>query len=268
MENSKIQWTDNTFNPWIGCQKISPGCKNCYAEAMDRRFGHGSWGPGKKRPPTSKHYWEQPLKWNKQAEKAGKTARVFCGSMCDVFEHQPKNPAHLGDLRSRLYDLITATPWLTWMLLTKRPENILDLIPELWKLPGYWPANVWIGTSVENQEYADKRIPELTKVPAYVRFLSCEPLLGPVNLGQVETTPAISWIICGGESGPHARQIHPDWARSLRDQCLSAKIKFNFKQWGEWLSNDHVGGCMTWKRVGKHAAGRILDGREWNEFPD
>lgn len=291
--NSKIAWTDHTFNPWWGCTKVSPGCQNCYAETLAHRYLFDVWGPGKARRITSNLYWRQPIRWNRVAEKViGRPSRVFCGSMCDVFEHQPDNPAYLGDLRWRLYDLIAETPWLTWLLLTKRTENVLDLVPELWKLPGRWPANVWIGTTIENQECFDRRIPELLKIPAAVRFLSCEPLLGPLdisgrtllqevidNMKYVPTFTGrlIDWVICGGESGPHARPMHPDWARSLRNQCRDAGIPFFFKQWGEWLPDDQLDpsnrrdplldGSMSWVKLGKEKSGHLLDGRLWDQLP-
>lgn len=271
MKNSTIEWTDATFNPWHGCVKVSPGCVNCYAESLDRRFGRAVWGPAKTTPrmEMSDKYWAQPERWNAAAEKSGQRLRVFCASMADVFEDHPG----VVDARARLCSLIERTPMLDWQLLTKRPENITRMVPAAWlDTP---PANVWYGTSVENQEYADKRIPELLKVPARVRFLSCEPLLGPVDLsewmvfeGQYEkaewmlakwrSSQPIDWVICGGESGHGARPMHPDWAGFLRDQCEAAGVAYFFKQWGEYRDG---------ARMGKHAAGRLLDGAEWNGMP-
>jgi protein gp37 len=290
MKDSEISWTHHTFNPWWGCVKVSPGCEACYAETLSKRWGHKIWGPAKttQRRLMSDDYWKQPLKWNAAAEKAGTRARVFCASMADVFEDHPG----VTSSRIRLWDLIRETPMLDWLLLTKRPENILQMIPDRWR--SHPRHNVWYGTSVENQEYADRRIPELLKVPAVVRFLSCEPLLGPVDIfdylwesagpewaGYNLAEPGIHWVIAGGESGPGARPMHPDWARSLRDQCSygSEHVAFHFKQWGEYLPlNDrpaievhgkviHDDARFTWVRVGKKAAGRLLDGRTWDDFP-
>lgn len=288
-ENSKIEWTDHTFNIVWGCQRVSEGCQHCYAETLAKRYGHDVWGPAKTtaRREMSAAYWKQPYKWNKAAKESGIRARVFCGSMSDVFEDHPTNEW----ARANLFGLIEETQNLDWLLLTKRPENIRKMIPQAWtRTPR---ANVWYGTSVENQKRADERIPELLRVPAAVRFLSCEPLLGALDLneyitcqqylhGQVVpcTCPRIHWVIAGGESGHGARPMHPQWARSLRDQCHDAGIAFHFKQYGEYLplaSADEAsqypraamieGDNVRWVRVGKHAAGRLLDGRTWDELP-
>lgn len=301
MESSKIEWTDHTFNPWWGCMKVSTGCKNCYAEKLDNRWKGGHWGPGSARKSMSDEYWRQPLKWNNAAATAGQPAKVFCASMADVFEGHPDTLPHLR----RLFRLIEQTPHLIWQLLTKRPENIMDLIPGYWLTHNGMPDNLWIGTSVENQEAADQRIPHLLKVPAKVRFLSCEPLLGPIVLrrkaegsseivqmalmGHLDeyTRPVergIDWVIAGGESGPGARPMHPDWVRSIRDQCTAAGVPFFFKQWGEYLpycqSDINTQGKIKefkspnnpWKmnkyfKTGKKLAGRLLDGKEWDQFP-
>lgn len=311
-QNSKIEWTDHTFNPWVGCTKVSDGCKNCYAETlMDKRYGKVQWGPQGTRIRTSAANWKQPFKWNRLAKEAGRRDRVFCASLADAFEDRPE----LVAWRSDLLMLIQMTPNLDWLLLTKRPENVMRLANESWQLNGGqpvagFPPNVWIGTSVENQEQADKRIPELLKIPARVRFLSMEPLLEPVNLSaahqavipsylnfEIDSLPIVDWVIVGGESGPNARPMHPDWVRSIRDQCQAAGAPFFFKQWGEWMSDSwrseptgqrelclsidgksvyaQVGHAMGARRpddvlvrkVGKRAAGRLLDGREWSEFP-
>lgn len=179
MENTAIAWCNHTFNPWEGCQRASPGCENCYAETRDRRFTGGKhWGPNGVRRVTSASNWHQPRKWNTEAEKAGKRARVFCASLADVFEDRPE----LVEPRARLFALIAETPWLDWLLLTKRPENMVRLAPAAWA--DGWPANVWAGTTVEDQRRADERIPLLLEVPARVRFLSMEPLLEAVALGE------------------------------------------------------------------------------------
>jgi protein gp37 len=239
-ENSKIEWTDHTFNPWIGCSKVSAGCAHCYAEAlMDRRMGMARWGDGGTRVRTSVANWKKPLKWNRDAKRSGKRARVFCASLADVFEDRPE----LVGWREELFDLIAYTPWLDWLLLTKRPENVGRMTKGTVAAGGHGGRlrfNMWLGTSVESQETADKRIPELLKVSAAVRFLSVEPMLGPVQIEERwlrgawdvswSVFPRIDWVICGGESGPGARPMNLDWARSLRDQCKAAGVPFFFKQ--------------------------------------
>ncbi len=177
--NSKIEWTHHTFNPWWGCTKVSAGCANCYAEGTARRWGT-RWGKYAARRFFEQPYWDAPLKWNSAAKSAGQHRRVFCASMADVFEDMPPNPA-IDKARADLWKLIQATPHLDWLLLTKRPQNILSMVPLGWARGG-WPLNAWAGTSCENQAEADKRIPELLQLPALIRFLSCEPLLGPLDL--------------------------------------------------------------------------------------
>jgi protein gp37 len=177
-DETKIQWTDHTFNPWIGCQRVSPGCEHCYAEARDNRFDGGMhWGPKGTRRVTSPGNWAKPRAWNREALAEGRRARVFCASLADVFEDRPE----LVEPRARLFALIEETPALDWQLLTKRPENMVRLAPAAWA--GGWPATVWAGTTCEDQRRADERIPHLLRVPAAVRFLSCEPLVGAVDLG-------------------------------------------------------------------------------------
>lgn len=216
-ENSKIEWTTHTFNPWIGCQKVSPGCDHCYAEAMmDHRYGRVQWGPHGERKRTSAANWRKPLQWAKAAN--GTRPRVFCASLADVFDN--KAPA---GARDDLYALIRATPELDWLLLTKRPENIRKMLPADWG--GGW-QNVWLGTTCEDQAHYDRRWPILRDVPAAVRFISYEPAIGPLN--YVWGNP--DWIICGGESGAGARYMDPAWARELRDQCAASSIAFFFKQ--------------------------------------
>lgn len=241
---------------------------------MDKRWNKVAWGPNGVRIRTSVNNWKQPLAWNRAAEKAGVRARVFCASLADVFEDRPE----LVPWRADLYRMVTSTPWLDWLLLTKRPENIPTMWPEQCVAP---LLNVWLGTSVENQATARQRIPKLLECPAAVRFLSCEPLLGMVKLGDFRN---IDWIICGGESGPGARPMHPDWPRSLHEQCSNRKIPFLFKQWGDWIPESEIfadpvryGNFSKSSRstavgaavylLGKHRTGRRLDGREWNEFP-
>lgn len=279
MGKTTIAWADYTFNPWWGCQRVSPGCSACYAEAFVKRVGHGKrlpmiWGP----PATAERrffgdkHWALPLKWNAKAAKAGVRRRVFCASMADVFEDQP-NPRpdyfyedRLRLARRRLWRLIHETPHLDWLLLTKRPENAERLAMQAWSdqfalatnddVPStWWLPNIWLGTTVEDQKRADERIPELRKVPARVRFLSCEPLLEGVDIsewispgyvgsrgGQYAFDSSLSWVICGGESGPGARLFDVGWARSLRDQCKAAGVPYFFKQLGSFtMERDEAG---------------------------
>lgn len=228
-ENSGIEWTDHTFNPWVGCTKVSPACDHCYAEGWAKRTGQSALWAGERRR-TSEANWRDPLRWNRKAEAAGVRHRVFCASLADVADN--KVPA---EWRRDLFDLIAETPHLDWLLLTKRPQNIGKMVNYAARQretlnPNYlWPwPNVWLGTTVENQEEADRRIPHLLAIPARVLFLSVEPMLGPVR----PELDGIHWVICGGESGPGARPMHPDWARQLRDQCRSAGVPFFMKQMG------------------------------------
>jgi protein gp37 len=306
-ENSSIEWTDHTFNPWVGCTKVSDGCKNCYAEEMmAKRWGKVQWGVNGQRVRTSEANWKKPLQWNRKAEMLGIRYKVFCASLADVFENKADQQAEIDQWRGQLFDMIRDTPNLDWLLLTKRPELVNETIERVTGATSdvffLQNKNVWLGTSVENQEQADIRIPELLTIPAAVRFLSMEPLLGEVDLhsgdwgaigGQfchkcgefswykddgnacpkchkpaMTTHAQIDWVIVGGESGHNARPMHLAWARGVRDQCVSAGVPFLFKQWGEWsYLNDLADGGEKFAKVGKHAAGRLLDGREWNEFP-
>lgn len=356
-ENSAIEWTDHTFNPWEGCQKVGPGCDHCYAETRNARFGGGTapnWGPNAPRRLTSKSNWQKPLRW--QADAAaflathGRRQRVFCASLADVFDN-----AVPDQWRSALFDTIHRTPDLDWMLLTKRIGNVAKLTDVEWGTED-WPANVWLGATIVNQDEADRDIPKLlaTRGPR-VRFLSMEPLLGPVNLEpwlapdkvcqgcddgdgfgnrcasdriprseqcpwnravhivdehgpfSADGLPAsitsavqtLDWVIVGGESGPGARPMHPDWARSLRDQCAAAGVPLLFKQWGEWAPGEsavttihrrvvqtadwfdegwvfddmpgdfelHADDEPTLYRAGKKEAGRLLDGVQHDGVP-
>jgi protein gp37 len=316
-DKSKIEWTDATWNPVTGCSKVSEGCRNCYAMKFAERW-RGI--PG--------HYFEngfditlrpdkldEPLRWRRPR-------RIFVNSMSDLFHDQvPVTFIH------EVFKVMAEANWHTFQILTKRPARMAEVMQTLRPLfegmvfngsKVEWPLpNVWLGVSVENQKSADERIPLLLQTPAAVRFLSCEPLLGPVDptriapmdsenregaiagdalagglwekkghaerWHQIQKGPAIDWVIVGGESGPGARPVHPEWVRSLRDQCQAAGVPFFFKQWGEWApgSNfpDHIPSGTShnfgeelddnravWK-VGKKAAGRMLDGRAWDEFP-
>lgn len=246
-ESTAIAWTDHTFNPWWGCERVSPGCQHCYAETFAKRTGNNAvWGKNADRRRFGDKHWNEPLKWNRTAEAEGRQHLVFCASMADVFEDRPD---HTGD-RARLWELIEATPFLTWQLLTKRPENVSGLVPARWMQQGLWPHHVWIGATVEDQRRADERIPILAELPAPVRFLSCEPLLGPVVLDPSVDFP--DWVICGGESGPNHRPLDLDHARSLRDQCDAYGIPFFFKQ---------IGGRTPMQ------GGDLLDGQARKEFP-
>ncbi len=236
-EHTGISWTDHTFNPVWGCLKVSPACDHCYAEELANRFHAGLWGPHGGFREFGDGHWNEPLRWNRAAEKAGIRSRVFCASMADVFDNRwPEG------VRDRLWQLIRSTPWLDWQLLTKRPQNIAKMLPADWD--DGWP-NVWLGTTVEDQLQADIRINHLRAIEARVRFLSCEPMLEAI-------TPDLSdihWVIAGGESGPRARIMEPRWPRRLRDQCQAQGVAYWFKQWG------------------KQARGDELDGRQWHEFP-
>ena len=244
-ENSKIEWCHHTFNPWTGCTKIGPGCDHCYAEGWAKRSGIVQWGPGAKRRRTSEANWRQPVKWNTEAERLGVRYRVFCASLADVFDN-----AVPVEWRRDLFDLIERTPHLDWLLVTKRIGNVRQMIPDRWSV--CMPPNLWLGITVVNQAEADRDIPKLLGLKVSVRFLSMEPLLGPVDLRfhvfseptgnfrthagkrQMELRKPVDgglhWVIVGGESGPGARPMHPQWARDLRDQCVAAGVPFFMKQ--------------------------------------
>jgi protein gp37 len=218
MQNTKIEWCDHTFNPWIGCSRVSPGCVFCYAEAMSRRYGKNLWGPDTERQRTTESYWKAPLRWNSGAAAAGVRLRVFCASMADVFDQ-----AVPDQWRNDLLALIRAMPNLDWLILTKRPKEALSF----WHV--HVPSNIWLGVSVEDQHRAHERIPILASMPVAVRFLSVEPLLEPVNLKGLQD---IHWVICGGESGPNARPMEAWWAGHVRGQCAAARVPFFMKQLG------------------------------------
>lgn len=376
-KESKIEWTDSTFNPWEGCTKVGPGCDNCYAEHRNARFAGGeapNWGSGAPRRRTSEANWSKPVQWNATrfmecgecgwrgecvAEIIGcagcgsidqmndSRRRVFCASLADWLD----NEAPIEWLVD-LLQLVYLTPNLDWLLLTKRIGNFTSLLERVdahfsecgliglintkcgihpvvlhshirkW-VRGAAPANVWIGATVVNQEEADRDIPKLLAVPAKVRFLSIEPMLsaialqglasgktmeydeyrqflaaeGPKEYPHLDNKGKINWVIVGGESGPKARPMHPAWVRSLRDQCVDARVPFLFKQWGEWVDCDsgpdddaaYENKATCWVnfdgtsctgelgvdffgqhpmyRIGKKAAGRVLDGRTWDQCP-
>lgn len=344
-----IEWTDATWNPILGCSRVSEGCRNCYAEAVAGRFGRGEKTvySGLTQIVNGRSVWTgkivetmqllAPLRWRSPK-------RVFVNSMSDLFHETVTD-----EQRDKIFAVMALCPQHTFQVLTKRPERMSkyfadgrwhwikvasEAIARERRLPIDWQAhrspeflsNVWLGVSVEDQATADARIPLLLQTPAAKRFLSCEPLLGPIKFwwmdedacaprgpavrtsgGMTPSTPSepsegfddsyvdLDWVIAGGESGPHARPMHPDWARSLREQCVNAGVPFFFKQWGEWrphhewipsekaprqiaidqageqvphhVNPDDVGG-QRFQCVGKKAAGALLDGRAWKEFPD
>jgi protein gp37 len=316
---TKIEWTDHTWSPWEGCQKVGPGCDHCYAEARNARFAGGgrpapNWGPGAPRRRTAD--WTKPRLWNRQAERDGVRRRIF-PSLCDPFDNEV-DPAWRADL----FALIAATPRLDWLLLTKRIGNAHQMIGEalitLGVRPGgagptsllpLWPwANVWLMATMVNQAEYDRDIGKLLRTPAVVHGISIEPMLGAMDLrlggaslpdyAQHHPLAPLDWVIVGGESGREARPMHPNWARSLRDQCARAGVPLLFKQHGEWApGNGGPGGdlypvdrtkvasgffdyCDRWNalganpfrqtmdRIGKKAAGRLLDGVKHNGFPE
>lgn len=245
MGSTTIEWAHYTFNPWRGCEKVSPACTNCYAEVWAKRTGKKIWGRDALREIGSPSYWLQPNKWNDEAKRAGERRRVFCASLADVFEGR----GDLDNHRARLWDVIEATPHLDWLLLTKRPENLTAMLPNVWR--GSPRTNVWLGTTVENQQCARVRIPALLAVRAAVHFLSIEPLLGPVALedaipcgmycdsevGHVDHGPnghmgCIDWVIVGGESGGKARPFSIPDARSIIVDCKVNHVPVFVKQLG------------------------------------
>ena len=232
-QGSKIEWTDATWNPVTGCNKVSPGCKHCYAERLSKRLkatGMAKYSNGfavTLHPDTL----EIPLRWRKPRS-------IFVNSMSDLF-HVDVPESFIRDV----FDVMERADWHRYQVLTKRAERVAELSHTL-----PWPSQVWMGVSVESQDYAH-RIDLLRETDAQVKFLSLEPLLGPLpdlNLNGID------WVIVGGESGPGARPMQPDWAREIRDQCIDAGVDFHFKQWGG---------------VFKKRNGRELDGRTWDEMP-
>jgi protein gp37 len=237
-ENSKIEWTDHTFNPWVGCTKISPGCDHCYAEGWAKRSGQVKWGPHAERRRTSEAYWRRPLKWARAAREAmqdyeegmltlpPRRPRVFCASLADVFDNQVPD-----QWRADLFATIDATPELDWLLLTKRPENISNAFNLKPWFSVRTPPNVWLGITAEDQKRFDHRWPILCEMRTsrpVIRFVSYEPAIGPLSLAAHNCTP--DWLICGGESGHGARMMDLAWARDVRDQCARRGISFFFKQ--------------------------------------
>lgn len=250
-----IEWTDATWNPVTGCTKVSEGCAHCYAETWaGRHLGEFSKDKARKFTDVRTHADKLtlPLSWSKPR-------RIFVNSMSDLF-HRDVPDAFIR----QVFEVMASAHRHTFQILTKRPERMNRFLSDLKVAP---LPHVWLGTSVEDQRAADDRVPQLVGTPARVRFLSCEPLLGPVDLSPwFGGLCGIDWVIVGGESGPKARPMHPQWARALRDQCASAGVAFFFKQWGDNMPMEHRGG-VSWVRVGKKAAGRLLDGCEHNAMP-
>ena len=283
MADTKIEWADKVWNVVSGCTKASAGCAQCYAARMAKRmwdkreFSDVQFHP--ERLDTPRH-WKKP-------------ARIFVNSMGDLFHE--KVPL---DVISQIWYVMQATPQHTYLILTKRPDRMWGMVTTLTTFIYNQPLpNVWLGITAENQLTADARIPHLLRTPAAVRFLSCEPLIGPVDLTNAfNTLPKLDWVICGAETGPGARPMHPAWPRLLRQQCTSADVPFFFKSWGEWapagdmydtvhcqLVNSRtgstspvMGGWGKWtdaaewecvRRFGKKATGRLLDGHTHDAFP-
>jgi len=222
-EETRISWAHHTFNPWLGCVKVSDGCKHCYAEHIVANLMHRDvWGPASthRRERTSSANWHKVTVWNQKAQYSGTAARVFCASLADIFEDHPDCNASRPDL----WDLVKRTPYLHWLILTKRPENIRRMLPESWG-PDGWP-NVWLGTSIEDMRVA-ARADHLRDIPAVVRFVSYEPALGPLDGLDLSY---IDWVIAGGESGPDYRPMKVEWMRAMRDRCREEGRAFFFKQ--------------------------------------
>lgn len=312
--NSRIEWTDASWNPIVGCSIVSPGCINCYAMRMAARIGKmtlsshysGLTKPSKGGPVWTgkialapEHIFTAPLRWKRPR-------MVFVNSMGDLFHEDVPD-----EWIDKVFAAMALAPQHVFQVLTKRAKRmrayVNDMIPRREALgdlmtkiggpdrPGWYapesdgkrgwagmhilPPNIWLGISAERQQEWDERTAELKETPAAVHFVSAEPLLGPID-GDMA---GLDWIIVGGESGPGARPMHPDWARSLRDQCLAAGVAYYFKQWGAWLPDQQSTDPDPYWRakaghrfedgavsslVGKKAAGRLLDGREWNEMPE
>jgi protein gp37 len=270
-EQTGIEWCHHTFNPWIGCTKVSPGCAHCYAEVdtparLARNEGRELWGKDGDRKVKAESGWADPLKWARAAWKVGERRRVFCASQGDCLELRDD----LAVPRARLLDLIDRTPNLDWLLLTKRPENWREAMLAAARLAngsasalardwldGKPPANVWLGVSVEDQQRANERVPKLLETPAALRFLSVEPLLGPIDLADLtcryggpyldalrgivekpgqylssDRYPPLDWVIAGGESGPKARRCEAAWVNDVAVQCRAAKVPVFIKQLG------------------------------------
>jgi protein gp37 len=234
-ESTHIEWTDRTFNPWTGCQKISPGCDNCYAEGWSKRSGHVQWG-NHPRKRTTEAYWKAPIAWQRDAAEFERNhkrrQRVFCASLADVFDNQVE-PAWRADL----FEIIRLTPNLDWQLLTKRPQNIQKMLPADWGPKG-WP-NVWLGFTAEDQIRFEQRKKFMELIPSAVWFISYEPAIGPLRIANTDPHP--DWLIIGGESGHGARPLDPKWVDGILDDCRELNIAPFFKQWGQYENNPLTG---------------------------
>ena len=311
MGKTTIEWTARrikgvaykgyTFNPWWGCTKVAPGCKHCYAERDSKRFEWDVFGPTKERRFMSESYWRKPLSWDDNAWRCGYRLRVFCASMADVFEHYVgPNREYVVEERLRLWDVIEKTEWLDWLILTKRPEHVLEMVPKKWR--DILPPNIVIGTSAGTQKRLEQVVTELFDIRAHTYMLSLEPLLEPLNVWRVLMLAKEAGIqtsrvavVVGGESGRRARPMNPFWVQAILDSCQSTGTPFFFKQWGRWQPVGRTdgklptgtavvdysgevlpqsaegaagGGACYMQSVGKHNAGRLFRGREWNEFPE
>lgn len=245
-EKTGITWTDHTFNPWIGCTKVSPGCAHCYAETQNKRYNWtAGWGKGQLRQRTSESNWKKPIAWARQAVLDGVIRRVFCASLADVFDNEVA-PAWRNDL-FHLIDQTGEIGGLEWLLLTKRPYNLPAMLPEAWGTNP--PLYTCIGTTIEDQKQADMRIPLLLDSWKGKNFLSVEPMLGPLDLTHdldgykgngLYSNDKIHWVIVGGESGPGCRPMDLEWARGVRDQCIESNVPFFFKQIGGFPDKKHL----------------------------
>ncbi len=268
MENSKIEWCDHTFNPWIGCQHVSLGCDNCYAETQNafRKWNGGTWGPHAPRKRTSELNWQNPIKWNADARafkrEHGRRPRVFCASLADVFDNQAPST-----WRKDLFALIRECRRLDWLLSTKRPQNIVKMLPADWG-DGY--RNVWLGATAEDQTYFNQRWKYLQNIPALIKFISYEPALGPLRLPKHGPYP--DWLI-SGERGGGARPINPRWVRDIIADCRRKGVAQFHKQWGTYSSNPLVVeqgmSIAEAKALDKFGhGGGLVDGELVREFPN
>lgn len=296
-ENTKIEWATHTFNGWYGCSEVGPACDFCYARVMMQdRYGKVRWGAGEDRIRTSAAYWREPLRWNRVAQAEGTRPTVFCLSLGDIWDNEV-DPLW----RRQLFELIEKTPNLIWLLLSKRIGNAVKMCDPM-AGNSCLPTNAAVGATMVTQEEWDRDAPKLEeardRLGAMFSFASIEPMLGPIDARNHMP----NWVICGGESGAHARPMHPDWARSLRDQCAAADVPYFFKQWGEfgeakkrrggyavadrtttvlnidgsarpyrpdgWEPQSPNDPTALMERYGKKAAGRLLDGRTHDEMPN
>ncbi len=264
-QNSKIEWTDHTFNPWVGCTKVSPGCDHCYAESWAKRSGLVKWGNSPRRR-TSEQYWKRPAIWNAQGAAFeamhARRQRVFCASLADVFDNKvPRS------WRVDLFALIRQCDRLDWLLLTKRPQNIAKMLPQDW---GQGYPNVWLGVTAEDQKRFDQRWKILSATPAVVAFISYEPAIGPLRLPPRGPYP--SWLISGGESGGNARPLNPQWVRDIIADCQRYGVAPFHKQWGTYNSNPLVveRGLSVPEALRRDSHGKgggLVDDHLYRDFP-